>query len=422
MPSQLNKRKIINDPVYGFITIPYESVFDIIEHRWFQRLRRIRQLGLTDLVYPGALHTRFHHTLGAVHLMGQAVEELKAKGYTITEEEAESVTQAILLHDIGHGPFSHALENSIVTGISHEEVSILFMERLNDEFDGRLELAIRIFKDEYPKRFLHQLVSSQLDMDRLDYLRRDSFFTGVSEGVVGSDRIIKMLHVVNDELAIEHKGIYSIEKFIEARRIMYWQVYLHKAVLSAEYLITQILKRAKEVAQGGGSFFATPSLQRFLKSDLTEDDFRSDDSVLEDFSKLDDFDVLTCIKVWASDAEPVLRQLSSMLVNRNLLKVIYLEDEISGEKISALKTHLATTKGFSEHEAGYFIFQDKITNNAYDPSKDHINILYRDGSVKDLAQAADTLNISSLSKTVEKHFLCVPSEMREQLTTIGLRP
>ena len=422
MSGYYNKRKIINDPVYGFLTIPYESVFDIIEHRWFQRLRRIRQLGLTDLVYPGALHTRFHHTLGAVHLMGQAVEELKAKGYTITEEEAESVTQAILLHDIGHGPFSHALENSIVTGIAHEELSILFMERLNDEFDGRLYLAIRIFKDEYPKRFLYQLVSSQLDMDRLDYLRRDSFFTGVSEGVVGSDRIIKMLHVVNDELAIEHKGIYSIEKFIEARRIMYWQVYLHKAVLSAEHLITQILKRAKEVAQGGSSFFATPSLHRFLRSDLTKEDFRSDDSILEDFSKLDDFDVLTCIKVWASDAEPVLRQLSKMLVDRNLLKVIYLEEEIANEKISVLKKHFAASKGFSDHEAGFFIFQDKITNNAYDPSKDHINILYRDGSVKDLAQAADTLNISSLSKTVEKHFLCVPSEMREQLATIGLRP
>ena len=416
MSGYFNKRKIINDPVYGFLTIPFELVFDIIEHPWFQRLRRIRQLGLTDLVYPGALHTRFHHTLGAVHLTGQAIEELRAKDYDISNEEAEAVTLAILMHDIGHGPFSHALENSIVTGISHEQISLLFMERLNEEFDGKLDLAIRVFKDEYPKRFLYQLVSSQLDMDRLDYLRRDSFFTGVSEGVVGSDRIIKMLHVVNDELAIAHKGIYSIEKFIEARRIMYWQVYLHKAVLSAEYLLTQILRRAKEVAKRGDEVFATPSLKRFLMADFAIEDFRNDPSVLSDFSKLDDFDVLTCIKVWAEEAEPVLAELSRYLVDRQLLKVVFLDQPKSEAEISALQEQLRELKGFTKEESSYFIFQDKITNNAYDPSKDHINIVYRDGSVKDLADAADTLNISSLSKTVEKHFLCVPAEMRHRLS------
>lgn len=419
MSGYFNKRKIINDPVYGFLTIPFELVFDIIEHPWFQRLRRIRQLGLTDLVYPGALHTRFHHTLGAVHLTGQAIEELRAKEYLITNEEAEAVTLAILMHDIGHGPFSHALENSIVTGISHEEISLLFMERLNEEFDGKLDLAISVFKDEYPKRFLYQLVSSQLDMDRLDYLRRDSFFTGVSEGVVGSDRIIKMLHVVNDELAIAHKGIYSIEKFIEARRIMYWQVYLHKAVLSAENLLTQILKRAKELAKRGDDVFATPSFKRFLTSDFTVEDFRNDPSVLNDFSKLDDFDVLTCIKVWAEEAEPVLAELSKYLVNRKLLKVVFLDQPKSDAVMNVLLDELSSLKGITKDEASYFIFQDKITNNAYDPSKDRINIVYRDGTVKDLVDAADTLNISSLSKTVEKHFLCVPLEMRYRLNEDG---
>lgn len=410
-----NKRKIINDPVYGFLTIPYESVFDIVEHPWFQRLRRIKQLGLTDLVYPGALHTRFHHTLGAVHLMGQAIDELRAKRYEISDEEAEGVTLAILLHDIGHGPFSHALENSLVSGIGHENISLLFMERLNEQFNGKLDLAIRIFKDEYPKRFLFQLVSSQLDMDRLDYLRRDSFFTGVSEGVVGSDRIIKMLHVVNDELAIEAKGIYSIEKFIVARRIMYWQVYLHKAVLAAETMLIQILKRAKQVTATGLELHASPSLQTFLKQDFTIEDFRAKPELLEAFANLDDFDVFASIKVWKDRSEPILQQLCKMMMNRELLKVTMLDHPLSEVELSEMRKDLAKAKGFSEADAAYFVLYGSLTNSAYDPKLDKINILYRDGSVKDIAEAADTLNISSLSKTVEKHFLCVPSSLRHHL-------
>ena len=353
-----NKRKIINDPVYGFLTIPYESVFDIVEHPWFQRLRRIKQLGLTDLVYPGALHTRFHHTLGAVHLMCQAVDELRTKGYEITEDEAEGVTLAILLHDIGHGPFSHALEHSLVSGVGHEEMSLLFMERLNDQFDGKLELAIRIFRDDYPKRFLYQLVSSQLDVDRLDYLRRDSFFTGVSEGVVGSDRIIKMLHVVNDELAIEAKGIYSIEKFIVARRIMYWQVYLHKAVLSAEMLLIEILKRAKEVVASGTELHASPSLKTFLESDFTIEDFRSNPVLLESFANLDDFDVFAGIKVWKDESEPILQQLCDMMINRGLLKVSMLDRALSENELDQLRLDLAKGRNISRRKHRILFFME----------------------------------------------------------------
>lgn len=404
----------MNDPVYGFITVPYPIVFDIIEHPFFQRLRRIKQLGLTHLVYPGALHTRFHHTLGAMHLTQLAVEELRAKGYEISEEEAEGVTLAILMHDIGHGPFSHALEHSIVSGVTHEDLSALFMERLNDEFNGKLNVAIAIFNDEYPKRFLHQLVSSQLDMDRLDYLKRDSFFTGVSEGIVGSDRIIKMLHVVNDELAVESKGIYSIEKFIVARRIMYWQVYLHKTVLSAEYLLIHILKRAKELAEQGQDLFATPALKLFLTKEVTRADFEKDQNLLGQFAELDDFDVLTSIKVWKHHEDQVLSKLSSFMVDRKLLKIKMLSEPVSQDLLDKLRSKLAQDWNISEADAAYFVFTDSIANSAYNLKHDRINILFKNGEVKDITEAADTLSLSVLSKPVEKHFLCFPAQLTNQ--------
>ena len=415
MGLKYNKRKILNDPVYGFITVPYPLVFDIIEHPFFQRLRRIKQLGLTHLVYPGALHTRFHHTLGAMHLMQLAVEELRAKGYDITEEEAEGVTLAILMHDIGHGPFSHALEHSIVSGVTHEDLSALFMERLNKEFNGKLSVAIAIFNDEYPKRFLHQLVSSQLDIDRLDYLKRDSFFTGVSEGIVGSDRIIKMLHVVNDELAVESKGIYSIEKFIVARRIMYWQVYLHKTVLSAEHLLIHILKRAKELVEQGQDLFATPALKLFLTKQVTKADFEKDENLLSQFAELDDFDVLTSIKVWKHHEDEVLAKLSSFMVDRRLLKIKMLSQPVSEDVLKRLHSKLAQDWNISEADASYFVFTDSIANSAYDLKHDRINILFKNGEVKDITEAADTLSLSVLSKPVEKHFLCFPAQLTNQL-------
>jgi len=415
MGIKYNKRKIFNDPVYGFITVPYPIVFDIIEHPFFQRLRRIKQLGLTHLVYPGALHTRFHHTLGAMHLMQLAIEELRAKGYEITEAEAKGVTLAILMHDIGHGPFSHALEHSIVSGVTHEDISALFMERLNTEFNGKLDTAIAIFNDKYPKRFLHQLVSSQLDMDRLDYLKRDSFFTGVSEGIVGSDRIIKMLHVIDDELAVESKGIYSIEKFIVARRIMYWQVYLHKTVLSAENLLIRILKRAKELAESGEELFATPAFNVFLKGKITRASFERDPEILEQFAELDDFDVLTSVKVWKHHSDFVLSKLSNFLVDRKLLKIKMFDEAVSELYLIELRTKLAADWNISIEEAAYFIFTDTIANSAYSLKQDRINILFKNGEVKDLTEAADTLSLSILSKAVEKHFLCLPAHLTSQL-------
>lgn len=415
MGIKYNKRKIFNDPVYGFITVPYPIVFDIIEHPFFQRLRRIKQLGLTHLVYPGALHTRFHHTLGAMHLMQLAIEELRAKGYDITEREAEGVTLAILMHDIGHGPFSHALEHSIVSGVTHEDISALYMDRLNTEFGGKLDTAIAIFNDKYPKRFLHQLVSSQLDMDRLDYLKRDSFFTGVSEGIVGSDRIIKMLHVVNDELAVESKGIYSIEKFIVARRIMYWQVYLHKTVLSAEHLLIHILKRAKELVENGEELFATPALNGFLKRKIARSSFEQNPEILNQFAELDDFDVLTSVKVWKHHSDFVLSKLSAFLIERKLLKIKMFDNSVPAQVLSSLRTKLAADWNISIEEAAYFIFTDTIANSAYNLKHDRINILFKNGEVKDLTEAADTLSLSVLSKPVEKHFLCVPAHLTNQL-------
>lgn len=404
-------RKIINDPVHGFLTVPYESVFRIMEHPYFQRLRRIKQLGLTHLVYPGAMHTRFSHTLGAVHLMGLAINELRGKGHPISEEEAEAVTLAILLHDIGHGPFSHALEHSITSGAGHEVLSALFMQRLNTQMEGRLDMAIAIFEDRHPKRFLHQLVSSQLDVDRLDYLKRDSFFTGVSEGVVGSDRLLKMIDVVDDRLVVESKGIYSVEKFLVARRIMYWQVYLHKTVLSAEYLLIRILLRAKQLTGQGHRLFATPALSVFLQRDVTPADLAREPELLNRFAELDDFDVLTSVKVWKHYPDPVLSRLAHMLVDRHLLKIRLLDAPPTAAEVEALRKEVCHRWGIAAEDAHYFVFSDSISNRAYDSKPDdRIGILFKDGTVRDMADASDARNIAELARPVEKHFLCFPAD------------
>jgi len=405
---QLNKRKIFNDPVYGFISVQDDFVFEIIEHPFFQRLRRIKQLGLTYLVYPGALHTRFHHAMGAMFLMSEAIEVLRSKGNIITEEEAQAVNAAILLHDIGHGPFSHALEKCIVYDLSHEYLSNLFMERLNVEFGGKLSLAIDIFKNKYHKKFLHQLVSSQLDVDRLDYLKRDSFFTGVSEGVISTERIIKMMDVANDQLVIEAKGIYSIEKFIIARRLMYWQVYLHKTVLAAEFLLVKILQRAKFLAEKGNELFATPTFKEFLFNRFNKDDFEKQPLILDKFALLDDFDIYASIKVWCDHEDNILATLCRSLIDRHLLHVD-IQDHVFDEKGIEKIRHLAALKlNIPLDETEYFVFADKVENNAYDPKDVNINILFKDGRIVDIAEASDQLNISVLSKTVTKYFLCYP--------------
>lgn len=408
MNSFSNKRKIFNDPIYGFVSLPYEIIYDLIEHPCFQRLRRIKQLGLTNLVYPGALHTRFHHAMGAMHLMGQAIEVIRSKGNEITDDEAKAVTIAILLHDIGHGPFSHALEHSIVSNISHEAISELFMYRLNKEFKGELTLAIRIFQNKYHKNFLHQLVSSQLDMDRLDYLKRDSFFTGVSEGVVSSDRIIIMLNVVNDQLAVEAKGIYSIEKFIVARRLMYWQVYLHKTVLSAENLLVNILKRAKELAQKKEDLFCTPALKTFLYKQFTLQDFIRKPKILETFALLDDSDIMTSVKVWTTHKDAVLSKLCEQLVNRKLFKIELQNLPFKEEKIKEIKEKIKALYKLNDKQVNYFVFSGNVENDAYRADKISINILFKDGSVSDIANASDQLNIQVFAKTVKKYYLCYP--------------
>jgi HD superfamily phosphohydrolase len=365
-------------------------------------------LGLTNLVYPGALHTRFHHAMGAMHLMGQAIDVIRSKGHEITEEEAKGVTIAILLHDIGHGPFSHALEHSIVSNVTHEDISELFMSRLNTEFNGQLSIAISIFQNKYKKKFLNQLVSSQLDMDRLDYLNRDSFFTGVSEGVVSSDRIIKMLNVVNDQLAIEAKGIYSIEKFIIARRLMYWQVYLHKTVLSAESLLVNILKRAKELAEKKVDLFCTPALHTFLYNKYSEKDFKTNPMLLDVFAKLDDNDIMTSIKVWTSHNDIVLSGLCKQLVDRKLFKVELQNQAFKEDKIKTIKQDIKKRLKLNDKEVNYFVFTGIVSNDAYRSDKIRINILFKDGSVADIADASDQLSIDVLAKTVKKHYLCSP--------------
>lgn len=407
----MNKRKIFNDPVYGFIAIPTEIIFDLIEHPYFQRLRRIQQLGLTNYIYPGAQHTRFQHALGALHLMGQALDVLKSKGHEISKAEAEAVQIAILLHDIGHGPYSHTLERSLITGVSHETLSGLIMQRLNVQFDGKLSLAIEIFNNKYHKAFLHQLVSGQLDMDRLDYLNRDSFFTGVYEGVIGYDRIIKMLEIHEGNLVVEAKGIYSIEKFIIARRLMYWQVYLHKTVLSAEQMLWKALMRAREVMRKGKLLFASPALLYFLTNELIEYDFVKKPETLEYFSSLDDFDIFNALKVWSSHEDTVLAYLCRSLVDRKLLKVTIQTEPFSEQQIEKLRQKVMDKYHIPADDAAYFVFSDSTSNYAYSREVDSINILYKNGKLKDIADASDQLNISVLSHPVVKYYLCYPKEI-----------
>jgi HD superfamily phosphohydrolase len=389
------------------VTLPDDLVYDLINHPVFQRLRRIKQLGLTNLVYPGALHTRFHHAIGAMYLMTEAIQVLKSKDVKITDDECRAATIAILLHDIGHGPFSHALEHTIVKGIHHEDISAMLMDELNKVFKSKLSLAIKIFKNEHPKKFLHQLVSSQLDMDRLDYLNRDSFFTGVSEGVVSSDRIIKMLNVKDGQLVVEAKGIYSVENFLISRRLMYWQVYLHKTVLSAEKLLVNILKRAKELSLNGEDLFATPALSLFLKNNFSKKDFINKPELLQQFVLLDDYDIMASVKVWMGHKDPVLSHLCGNLIDRNLYKI-----ELQNKKFSATMENQLLEKVMKKYkltkkEASYLVFTESVNNSAYN-SHFQIHILQKNGALIDVAKASDQLNIKMLSKKVTKYFICYP--------------
>ena len=408
MKKTLNKRKIINDPIYGFVTLPDELIFDLIEHPYFQRLRRIKQLGMTNLVYPGALHTRFHHAIGAMYLMTEAIKVLQGKGIEITNEEVQGVTAAILLHDIGHGPFSHALENSLVHGIHHEDISALLMDKLNSEFKGKLSLAIEIFNNKYKKKFLHQLVSGQLDMDRLDYLKRDSFFTGVSEGVISSDRIIKMLNVVEGKLVVEEKGIYSIEKFIIARRLMYWQVYLHKTVLSAENLLVNILLRAKELAEKKMKLFCSPALEIFLYNRHDKSSFKKNPELINEFARLDDYDIFSAIKVWADCEDPILSYLCKSLISRKLFKIEIQNNSFDKKRIRELSQQIMKKFKIEENELHYLFLNKSVSNEIYSVNKIGIGILFRDGKVKDISKSSDQLNVEVLNKTVKKYFLCYP--------------
>jgi uncharacterized protein len=403
-----NKKKIFNDPVYGFISVPSKYFFDLVEHPYFQRLRRIKQLGLTHLVYPGALHTRFHHVLGAMHLMDKAILTLRRKGVIISDDEEKAVLTAILLHDIGHGPFSHTLEHTLIKGVTHEEISEAIMKDLSSEFGDELLRALHVFRNDYPRPFLHQLVSSQLDMDRMDYLNRDSFYTGVSEGKIGSDRIIEMLNVHNEQLVVEEKGIYSVEKFITSRRLMYWQVYLHKTVVGAEFLLIRVLERAKKLVQDGYELFASPALTFFLKNDVDRASFMNDKKVLELFTQLDDYDIMGAIKVWCSSTDKILSLLSSNLVNRKLLKVEVAKEPFSEDRIKMERQIAADILGLSFDDMHYFVFSEILTNNAYSSDKQNINLLMKNGEVIDLPRASDNLNISALSKPVKKYALCYP--------------
>lgn len=404
--NKTNKLKILNDPIYGFITIPNSLIFDVIEHPYFQRLRRVSQMGLSYLVYPGAHHTRFQHAIGCMYLMQRVVRVLRFKGIEISEEEETALYLAILLHDIGHGAFSHALEHSIVQGISHEEISLLFMEKLNVEFNGKLDLAIAIFKGDYHRKFMHQLISSQLDMDRLDYLKRDSFYTGVSEGNINSDRLITMLTVNNDELVVEEKGIYSVEKFIVSRRLMYWQVYLHKTGLVAERLLVNILKRANELVLNGKKLKASRALTYFLTNKIERNSFTSESLSL--FAQLDDYDVLAAIKEWTYNEDKILSSLSKMLVDRKLWKIEIKSTPFEADWIEKQKSKLKEEFDLSTHELDYFFVHDTVSNQAYNQSKSQIQILYKNGEVKDIVNASDHLNIQSLSSPVIKHFISYP--------------
>jgi HD superfamily phosphohydrolase len=407
--STVNRHKILNDPVYGFVTLRHERALDLMDHRYMQRLRRISQLGLSHLVYPGAVHNRFLHAVGCMHLMQEAIDSLRNKGVDITEAEAEAACLAILLHDVGHGPFSHALEHSIVQGVHHEDVSALIMGRLNEEMGGALDLAIEIFNDHHPKPFLHQLVSSQLDMDRLDYLARDSFYSGVTEGKVGSERIIKMLNVVDGQLCVEEKAIYSIEKFIVARRLMYWQVYLHRTVLSAEHMLMLVLRRAKHLVRQGVPVFASPALSLFLHDDLDRAKFLADPEVLERFCELDDSDIFVAMKSWRHHEDRVLALLSQRLLDRGLFRIELRPDPFTEADVQERVQATADALGFTKEDAEFLVSNARIDNKAYVPKG--ILVLYKDGTTRDFADANDHLNLQMLSRPVEKSFLCYPKEL-----------
>lgn len=394
------KRKIINDPVFGFISLPNEFLFDVLQHPFVQRLNRIRQLGLSYFVYPGAIHSRFLHSLGAMHLMSEAIATLRLKGIEISRDEANAAEAAILLHDIGHGPFSHVLEHTLVSGIDHEDISLLMMEQINKDLDGRLDLAIQIFKDEYPRHFLHQLISSQLDVDRLDYLCRDSFFCGVTEGSVASARILKMLSVVEDKLVVESKGIYSIEKFLVARRLMYWQVYLHKTSVAAEQLLIRILTRAKQLVANGKELFCSPALHYFLYKEVTWDNFS-----LDDYARLDDSDVLSAIKAWIDNEDFVLSTLCYAFTNRRLFKMQIREGELTEEEKNNLTEQYAVRFNISNDDAQYFFGEHVISKKTYSAKDDAIDILFNDGNIVDIASASDMLNLNTLTKEVKKYYL-----------------
>ncbi|MEL0650369.1 HD domain-containing protein [Algibacter sp. TI.3.09] len=402
----MNKLKILNDPIYGFITIPNSLIFDLIQHKYFQRLRRITQMGLSYMVYPGAHHTRFHHAIGCVHLMQQAVNVLRFKGVSVSDDEENALYIAILLHDIGHGPFSHAMEHSIVNNVSHEEISMLFMERLNEEFNGSLTLAIEIFKGNYHREFLYQLISGQFDMDRADYLKRDSFYTGVAEGNINSERLITMLNAVDDKLVVEEKGIYSVEKFIIARRLMYWQVYLHKTGIVAEQLLIRVLKRAKELTLKGVELEASKPLQYFLKNEISIDDFN--DEVLSVFSQLDDYDIISAMKAWQFNDDFVLRNICEMIINRNLLKIKLKNKPIKKATLEKQIKIFVNQHQISREEADYFVFTGSISNQAYQLETQGINILHKSGKIEDIVKASDQLNLKALSKPVTKYYICYP--------------
>jgi uncharacterized protein len=412
----VNKRKIINDPVHGFVNIPSDFIYDIIEHPYIQRLRRIKQLGLTHYVYPGATHSRFQHTIGAMHLMMQAIESLRNKDISISNEEEEAVLIAILLHDIGHGPFSHALEESIISGIHHEFLSQLLMKELNTIFNGRLNIAIEIFNNRYSKKFLHQLVSSQLDMDRLDYIKRDSFFTGVTEGTIGTDRIIKMLNVFNDNLVIERKGLYSVEKFLIARRLMYWQVYYHKTVIASENLLVKMLQRAKKVAESGQDLFATPALLFFLRNNINSENFNNRyHQILTNFIKLDDADIISSAKEWSECKDSILSRLAYNLIQRNLPRVLIGDQPFSTAYIDKISNNIKFRYSITDIEMENFLFQGEISNNAFSRSEDMIQIMINNHETKDISEISDILNVRYLQQSEKKYFLCFPKECDHKL-------
>jgi uncharacterized protein len=412
-----NKRKIINDPVYGFISIPGDLVFDLIEHPWFQRLRNIKQLGLTSFVYPGATHSRFQHGLGALHLMDLAIATLRSKGTEISKEEEEATQIAILLHDAGHGPFSHALENSIIPGITHEDLSVLLMKKLNEEFNGKLSLAIEIFKGTYSRKFLHELISGQMDMDRLDYLRRDSFFTGVIEGSVGSDRIIRMLNVVNDSLVVDEKGIYSLEKFLIARRLMYWQVYMHKTVLSSESLLVNLLRRARDLALEGVDVYTTPALRFFLYNKIGPADLGKNGNftpgiIASNFTRLDDNDILVSAKYWSDHSDKILSDLSRRLMKRDLLAIELQNEPFFSEKVDRYRESAGNILNIDQNDIDYYVFTNSISNLAYTPEAPEVRILLKNGETADISSVSEMFDHKFLSERITKYFLCYPKECR----------